>query len=65
MDALHVQPAPGLVVRDPATRAPLPPEGAELTDSTYWQRRLIDGDVILVQTPPEQAPKTPQRSKQP
>lgn len=43
--ALNVKPAPGLVVRDPVTRQALPPEGGEVPDTTYWRRRLADGDV--------------------
>jgi len=38
----------GLVVRDPKTRLPLPPEGRELNkDDPYWIRRLADGDVVI------------------
>lgn len=42
---LQVKPAPGLVVRDPATRQPLPADGGEVPDTTFWRRRLADGDV--------------------
>lgn len=38
-------PRPGLVVRDPATRAPLPPEGENKRMNTYWQRRVQAKDV--------------------
>jgi|DewCreStandDraft_4_1066084.scaffolds.fasta_scaffold217497_2 hypothetical protein len=41
----HLIPSPGLVVRDPATRAPLPPEGENKRMNTYWQRRVLAGDV--------------------
>lgn len=40
-----VVPADGLQVRDPATGAVLPAEGAEVPLNTYWLRRLGDGDV--------------------
>ncbi|GCL64317.1 DUF2635 domain-containing protein [Pseudaquabacterium pictum] len=43
-----IRPAAGLVVRDPATRAPLATEGELKTLDTYWSRRLLDGDVHLV-----------------
>ncbi len=35
----------GVQVRDPLTKTPLPPEGAEVPKDTYWLRRLQDGDV--------------------
>lgn len=40
-----------LVVRDPVTRRPLPPEGAEVPETTYWHRRLRDGDVLAAAAP--------------
>ncbi|MBA4358044.1 MAG: hypothetical protein C0405_10010 [Desulfovibrio sp.] len=46
-------PRPGLVVRDPVTMAPLPPEGAAKPMNTYWRRRLRDGDVGEA-APPQQ-----------
>lgn len=42
---MYVIPKKGLVVRDPRTRVPLPPEGAEVPDDVFWHRRLRDGDV--------------------
>lgn len=42
---LHIKPAAGLIVRDPATAEPLPETGAEKPRSRYWLRRLRDGDV--------------------
>lgn len=44
---MRVMPKPGFVVRDPVTRAPLPPEGRDVPDTDYWQRRLRDGDVVM------------------
>jgi len=35
-----------LVVRDPATAEALPAEGALRPRSSYWMRRLRDGDVV-------------------
>lgn len=49
--SLLLRPAPGLVVRDPATRKALPPEGAAVADTTYWHRRLAEGSVHLVPDP--------------
>lgn len=57
-ETITVKPAPGLVVRDPATRQALPAEGAEVPRNTYWMRRLRDGDVIEAQAAVKAASKT-------
>lgn len=46
-ELVHVRPAPGLRVIDPATRQPLPPEGASVVRSGYWTRRINQGDVLV------------------
>jgi hypothetical protein len=46
-EKILVVPAAGLLVRDPANMLPLPPEGAEVEQSSHWQRRLNAGDVTL------------------
>lgn len=43
---MFVKPAPGLKVRDPDSRLHIPEEGAEVPESSYWLRRLSDGDVL-------------------
>jgi hypothetical protein len=49
---MRVKPAkPGNVIRDPRTRRPLPAEGATVPDTTFWQRRLDAGEVVLVEGP--------------
>lgn len=45
-EKLFIKPKAGLTVRDPETRVPLPLEGTEVAASTYWLRRLRDGDVV-------------------
>lgn len=45
MKTLHLKPAAGLIVRDPETGKPLSPDGETKPDTTYWRRRLRDGDV--------------------
>ena len=37
---------PELVVRDPVTAKALPAEGKAVPMTTYWRRRLKDGDVV-------------------
>lgn len=42
------------LVRDPISKKPLPAEGREVPESTYWLRRLACGDVVRG-TPPAPA----------
>lgn len=66
---MFVKPAPRevegqpLVVRDPDMLDLLPPEGREVPDSDYWQRRLRDGDVVPASARVEQVPREAQKSK--
>jgi hypothetical protein len=53
---MFVKPKDGLSVRCPVRGEPLPKDGAEVPDNTFWRRRLKDGDVSLV---PEKGVKTP------
>lgn len=53
---LHLKPAPKKTVFDPATKKPLPEEGALVEDSAYWRRRLADKDVVRID-PPKAADK--------
>jgi hypothetical protein len=57
-DALVVQPVDARLVRDPITRAALPVDApSTVPRSTYWLRRLADGDVALATaSPPAAAP---------
>lgn len=51
-------------VRDPATGQVLPIEGATVAWSTYWERRLQDGEI----DPPiavEDEPQTPAKDARP
>jgi Protein of unknown function (DUF2635) len=43
---MRIKPAPGRLVRDPYTRAEVPPEGRNVSETSYWLRRVRDGDVI-------------------
>lgn len=44
---MFIKPAPGLTVRDPDRGlAPIPVDGIEVPNSSYWLRRLADGDVV-------------------
>lgn len=54
---MFVKPQDGLSVRDPVKGAPLPKNGAEVPDNTFWRRRISDGDVTLVTSPAAPATK--------
>ncbi len=43
---MYLRPAPGRVVRDPDLKDFLPEAGREVPDTSYWHRRLRDGDVV-------------------
>lgn len=53
---MHVKPKPGVKVRCPETKQHLPPEGKDVQPSSYWVRRLLDGDVLLVKPIPDSKP---------
>lgn len=40
-----------LVVRDPDTRKPLAADGEPKPLTTYWHRRIAEGDVVVVSAP--------------
>lgn len=52
MTELYLKPAPGVTVRDPETLQPLAEKGERKPRTTYWLRRLKDGDVTEVQSGP-------------
>ena len=56
MGTIYVIPASGMLVPDPSEvggsdQVRLPAQGKEVEDSTYWQRRLRDGDVTIGRAP--------------
>src|SRR5260364_272678 len=55
-NTMWIQPAPGRLVRDPAFHDVLPEAGREVEPSEYWQRRLRDGDVIVLKRPAASKP---------
>ena len=42
---LYLKPVEGRVVRDPQGGEPLPASGKAVPDTSYWRRRLKDGDA--------------------
>lgn len=54
MKRLYLKPVDGRACPDPANGgALLPPQGADVPHTVYWQRRLIAGDAV--QAEPEKA----------
>lgn len=66
LERAHVTPArPGLRVLDPDHGdLPLPPEGREVVLSSYWLRRLEDGDVVRAESASQPRPERASRSKE-
>lgn len=57
---MFVKPAPGLIVRDPLHMTPIPAEGREVPDISYWHKLVILGDLIECERSVEViAPVTP------
>lgn len=48
---MHIRPAPGLRVRDPISKRHLPEGGKDVPESSFWMRRLAEGDVVLAADP--------------
>ncbi|MBU1610334.1 MAG: DUF2635 domain-containing protein [Proteobacteria bacterium] len=47
----YVKPTEGRRVLNPATRQPLPAEGASVEKSSYWLRRIAAGEVVETKPP--------------
>lgn len=60
----HLTPKRGLVVRDPLTGLQLPAEGAEVSMTPYWLRRMADGDVHEKAAAKPAKPNTAHRSQE-
>jgi hypothetical protein len=45
----------GAVIRDPDTRRALPTEGGVVPDTSFWIRRLMAGEVVVVEEQPAPA----------
>jgi hypothetical protein len=57
---MRIKPAvAGAVIRDPDTRRELPAEGGVVPDTSFWIRRLMAGEVVVVEPPPADLPDTP------
>lgn len=50
---------PNAVIRDPVTRLPLPAEGGDVPENTFWFRRLRAGEVVRIDAPVGNEPIAP------
>ncbi len=54
---MRVKPRPGLKVRHPLTKQHVPEDGLEIAElDTYWSRRILDGDLVVVDDDKPAAP---------
>jgi hypothetical protein len=48
-----VKPKPGMIVRDPKSKIPIPVEGMNVpwvgSEGSFWRRRLTDGSIEIVE----------------
>lgn len=52
MNTIFIKPKdPKVKLRDPIIRDHIPAEGALVTNSQYWRRRIADGDAVVVKQP--------------
>lgn len=56
---VKVTPAPGRLVRDPATMQPIGPGDHVDLDEPFWWARLNQGDILLYPDPPTPAANAP------
>jgi hypothetical protein len=57
---MYFTPKAGLIVRDPATKRPVPAEGQRVkSHNDYWVRRANDGDGTLGEIPATKRTKGP------
>jgi len=56
MTMIRIAPVQGRVLRNPDTGEPIPAEGALVRRSSFWVRRLQDGDAVHVSPAGDAAP---------
>jgi hypothetical protein len=57
-----VKPEPGIVVLDPVSLQHVPEDGAIVPWNSYWQRRVREGGLIIVE-PDKPTPRKARKSK--
>lgn len=59
MSSIHVKPAPGRIIRAPDGSI-IPPEGQHLVQDLYLQRRIAEGDLVVVEPEATEAVQQPE-----
>ena len=57
MDIKMLKPVAGVKIRDPKTKDFLPEDGKRIEMSTYWNRRIQDGTVMVISENPQAKPE--------
>jgi hypothetical protein len=63
VEKLFVKPAKGLVVPRPDNGRVLKEEGEWVKQSTYWRRRIADGDVLVDDKAVDKSESKPKKSE--
>ena len=56
---MFVRATPGRKDRDPMFQLPIPEAGVEVPEDSYWTRRKLDGDVLVIAPVPAAKPPSP------
>lgn len=52
---MRIRPADGMIVRHPETKQPIPADGIDVDEtSLFWNRRIRQGDVVVVDDNPQE-----------
>lgn len=49
MKTIFVKPKTGAKIRFPETKQLLEAEGQDVPDNNFWRRRVLEGDVVMVE----------------
>lgn len=60
---MFVKPSPGIKLRDPILKTLIPDQGAEVPESSFWLRRIRDGDVTVGQPTSVAKREVPRKAK--
>ncbi len=60
---INIKPVGSLRIKDPLTKLPLKKEGESKPKNTYWNRRIKDGDVVVLDRPPKTSKETSKTEK--
>jgi hypothetical protein len=50
METVKLKPKSGIKLKNPETRLELSAEGEDVVLSTFWRRRIMEGDVEIIES---------------